>query len=120
MVGAVIDGKINGIFGITNLKEYNEVLRNCEILVLDSNLNEDVLQEAITTIANSEGYKQKKIIYEPVSTSKCNKILKLGLLQELFAIKPNMDELYTMCNFLREQRKKPKLKHSSGIILSKI
>jgi len=54
-------------------------------------------------------------VYEPVSTSKCNKILYIDCLHELYAMKPNLEELFTMCNFLREKKKKPKLKVTSDV-----
>ena len=70
---------------------------------MDANLSEVTLTYTIRLL--EERNPDCQIIYEPVSVQKSIKALRAEMLGKISVIKPNVDELVTMCNYMRSLNK---------------
>jgi len=81
---ALSDMRIMNELNSTYLKEVDEIIRQAQIIVLDTNLEEEVLRYLVTS------YPESLFIVDTVSTAKAMKIK--SLLPYLYCIKPNRIE----------------------------
>ena len=70
---------------------------------MDANLSEAALTYIIKVL--EEKNPECKIVFEPVSSQKSLKILRADCLAKITIIKPNVEELITMCNHIRTLNK---------------
>lgn len=82
---------------------YAKQLEKAEFVVLDANLSEAVLAYVIRLL--DEKNPECKIVFEPVSAQKGLRILRSDCLSKVSIIKPNEDELISMCNHIRNLNK---------------
>ena len=83
--------------------------------MLDANLHEEFIKDIILATQES---KALHLVFEPVSVAKSLRILKINELHKFFLIKPNLQELYTMTNYIRAKNGKSELAYSESILLN--
>jgi len=87
---ALSDMSITEDIDITYIKKNEDLIKNASLIVLDTNLEESVLEYIVHTFTES------RFIVDTVSTTKAIKIIPL--LSKLFCIKPNRVEAEILLN----------------------
>lgn len=88
---AISDMSISSTIDIPYLQEHTRLIQNSALVVLDTNLDEDVLTFLFHTFKNT------KFIVDTVSTTKSKKLI--GHLNNLYAVKPNRLEAEILTGF---------------------
>ena len=95
---------------------YAKQLEKAEYCVLDANLSEATITYIIRLL--EEKNPECNIVFEPVSSQKSLKILRSDSLSKISIIKPNVEELLTMCNHIRSLNKEKDVSRPQSKIYS--
>lgn len=87
---ALADMSITEDINISYIKKNEDLIKNASLVVLDTNLDQNVLNYIVQTFTST------KFIVDTVSTTKARKIIPL--LSKLFCIKPNKAEAEILLN----------------------
>ena len=87
-------------------------MEKAEYCVLDANLSEATLTYIVKLI--DEKNPDCTIVFEPVSSQKSLRILRADCLARISILKPNVDELISMCNHIRSLNKERDISRPSS------
>jgi len=103
MMSAVADTALIDKLSPVHIDLYAKQLEKAEYVVLDANLSEATITYIIRLL--EEKNPECNVVFEPVSSQKSLKILRSDSLSKISIIKPNVEELLTMCNHIRSLNK---------------